>query len=202
MIVYGASGHGKVIIDILKVLDLKIDQILDDNPEIKCLQNYTVAQNLDESLKHSEVVIAIGNNMIRKNIAAKNLKFCAALIHPRAMVSDSANLGKGTVVMANSVINACTKVGNHCIINTGSIIEHDVHIADFAHISPGAIITGNVEIGAGTHIGAGASIIPGIKIGKWAIIGAGAVIIDEVPDYAVVVGNPGKIIKFNKIKNE
>ena len=57
---------------------------------------------------------------------------------------------------------------------------------------------GNVEIGEGTHIGSGAIVIPNVVIGKWAVIGAGAVIIKDVPDYAVVVGNPGKIIKYNE----
>ena len=202
MIVYGASGHGKVIIDIITALHLKIDQVLDDNPEIAALQNYQVGQKLDDSLKDSEVVIAVGNNGIRKRISEKNMNFCDALVHPSAVVSDSVKLLKGTVVMANAVINASTSIGKHCIINSGSIVEHDVEIGDFSHISPGAIITGNVSIGEGTHIGAGATIIPGIKIGNWATIGAGAVIIENVPDFAVVVGNPGKIIKFNKTTHE
>jgi acetyltransferase EpsM len=51
-------------------------------------------------------------------------------------------------------------------------------------------------VGEGTQVGTGASIIPGVKIGKWASIGAGAVIVEDVPDFAVVVGNPGKIIKY------
>ncbi|MFC0184902.1 DapH/DapD/GlmU-related protein [Pseudarcicella hirudinis] len=70
---------------------------------------------------------------------------------------------------------------------------------DFVHISPNACICGGVSIGEGTHIGAGAIVIQGISIGRWATIGAGAVIVKNVPDYAVVVGNPGKIIKYNKL---
>ena len=65
-------------------------------------------------------------------------------------------------------------------------------------MSPNVSLAGNVTIGEGSHIGIGSCVIQGIKIGKWATIGAGAVIIKDVPDYAVVVGNPGTIIKFNK----
>jgi len=54
-------------------------------------------------------------------------------------------------------------------------------------------------VGEGTHIGIGATVIQGIKIGKWATIGAGAVVIRDVPDYAVVVGNPARIIRHNEI---
>ena len=81
-------------------------------------------------------------------------------------------------------------------------MEHDVQIEDFVHISPGSVITGGIKIGEGTQVGAGATVIPGITIGKWVTIGAGAVVINDIPDFAVVVGNPAKIIKFNKTNNE
>ena len=59
-----------------------------------------------------------------------------------------------------------------------------------------------MEVGEGTHVGIGACVIQGIKIGKWATIGAGAVIIKDVPDGAVVVGNPAKIIKMNNLQEK
>jgi len=65
------------------------------------------------------------------------------------------------------------------------------------HISPNASLAGDVYIGEGTHIGIGAVIIQGLKVGKWVTIGAGAVVINDIPDFAVVVGNPGKIKKYN-----
>ena len=69
-------------------------------------------------------------------------------------------------------------------------------------MAPRASLAGSVAIGEGTHIGIGASIIQGVTIGKWATIGAGAVIIRDVPDFAVVVGNPGRILKYNSKENE
>ena len=77
-------------------------------------------------------------------------------------------------------------------------MEHDCIVSDFVHIAPKATLCGNVRIGEGTHVGAGSTIIQGIKVGKWATIGAGAVVINDVPDYAIVVGVPGKIVKFDK----
>ena len=97
----------------------------------------------------------------------------------------------GTVVMAGVSINADTRIGFHCIINTNASI-------DYVYISPNAALAGNVLVKEGAHIGIGASIIQGVKIGRWSTIGAGAVIIDDIPDFAVVVGNPGKVIKFNE----
>jgi acetyltransferase EpsM len=70
-------------------------------------------------------------------------------------------------------------------------------VEDFVHISPNAALAGNVHVGEGTQIGIGATVMQNIRIGKWVMVGAGAVIIRDVPDYAVVVGNPGRIIKMN-----
>ena len=99
--------------------------------------------------------------------------------------------------MIYAIVNADATIGNHVIINTAALIEHDCTIDDFAHISPKVTLSGNVKIGTGTHVGSGAIVIPGIKIGKWCTIGAGAVFINDIPDGATVIGNPGKIIKYN-----
>lgn len=68
------------------------------------------------------------------------------------------------------------------------------------HICPGASLAGGVEVGEGSMVGIGSTVIQGVKIGKWATIGAGTVIVEDVPDFAVVVGVPGKIIKY--LENE
>ncbi|SEA69597.1 acetyltransferase [Psychroflexus halocasei] len=196
---FGASGHAKVIIDIIRNCNLEINYIFDDNAEIKNILGCKVnaKYSLDE-VSSSPVVISIGNNQIRQRLAHHlNCNFSKALIHPSAVVSHDAQLKEGTVVMPNSVINNSAKVGAHCIINSGAIIEHDCQIGDFVHVSPQASLGGHVEVGEGTHIGIGASVIQNINIGKNCIIGAGAVIIYDIPDGSTVVGNPGQIIKQN-----
>ncbi|MEN2489808.1 acetyltransferase [Flavobacterium sp. B11] len=196
---YGASGHGKVVVDILKSKNIVINGILDDNPKIDFISNIPVLKAVEAKISFdNEIIISIGDNGIRKKIAS-NLKtsFFTAL-HANAVVSEYARIKKGSVVMAGVIINSSVKIGKHCIINSGAIIEHDCEIGDFCHISPNVSLAGNINVGEGTHIGIGACVIQGIKIGKWAIIGAGSVIINDVPDFAVIVGNPGKIIKFNK----
>ena len=201
MILFGASGHAKVILDIINsgTGDI-VDFILDDNSEIFDLAGFEIDHIVDRSiLQKNNTIIAIGDNKIRKYICLKyNIMLHQALIHKTAIVSKSATVSNGSVVMAGAVINHSANIGENSIINSNAIIEHDVSIAKFAHISPGAIVTGAVSIGEGSHIGAGASIIPGISIGKWVTIGAGAVVLKDIPDYAVVVGNPGRIIKYNK----
>lgn len=196
---YGASGHAKVIIDILEKNNIIISGLIDTNPSITTLMGYPVVSETTE-INQSNIgfLISIGNNSIRKRLAgALNCQFTNA-IHPAAVLSIQLRLGTGNVIMAGAVVNTDVSVGNHVILNTNCSVDHDCRIDDFVHVSPNAALAGNVEVGEGAHVGIGACVIQGIKIGRWATIGAGAVIIRDVPDYAVVVGNPGKIIKYNQ----
>ncbi|EDP96965.1 acetyltransferase [Kordia algicida OT-1] len=195
---FGASGHGKVVKDVATSANIVVEAFIDDYPKSENLHEVPIV--MSEKMTNYEAnkfVISIGNNKIRKVISKKIKNDFTTLIHKSAIISPTATIAEGTVIMNGTNINADATIGKHVIVNTAAIIEHDCQIEDFVHISPNATITGNVHIGEGSHIGAGAIIIPNITIGKWATIGAGAVIINDVPDYAVVVGNPGKIKKYN-----
>lgn len=200
MILFGASGHCKVILDILFLNGLKVNYILDDNPKQEKILGINVFKTKKLYEYNGIAIISIGDNYIRKKVSEKYKFEYIFAIHPKAVISKYSKIGEGTVVMANVCVNPDVNIGKHCILNTGCVIEHDCSIEDFAHISPNVAIAGNVQVGEGSHIGIGSSIIQGIKIGKWCTIGAGAVIIRDVPDFATVVGNPGKIIKLNEKK--
>ena len=193
MKLYGASGHGKVIIRILEDLGLSISKIYDDKAPFKIL-DYDVSKY--DGCENENFIISVGNNKTRKKIVdkLKNASFAIAA-HHSAHVDKTVTLGEGTVIMPGAIINVDSKIGKHCIINTSSSIDHECQLADYVHVSPNATLSGNVTVGEGTHIGSGAVVVPGIKIGKWATIGAGTVIIHDVPDGVTVVGNPGRIIQ-------
>ncbi|MEN2415081.1 acetyltransferase [Flavobacterium mesophilum] len=194
---YGASGHCKVVLDILKNNNISVLGILDDNPKFDFIADVPVFETREKIISPSdEILISIGDNKIRKEISTKiNASFFKA-IHNRAIISETSEVNVGSVVMAGAIINASVKIGKHCIINTGAIIEHDCEISNYCHISPNSSLAGNVMIGEGTHVGIGACLIQGVKIGKWVTIGAGSVVINDIPDFAVVVGNPGRVIKY------
>lgn len=196
--IYGAGGHALVIKDLLRNNDIEISNVFDDNPKY----SHKGWGNVFEGLKRegtpfphqgAPFIIAIGDNKQRAKIA-DDLKSCfSTAVHPTAIVSESAILREGTVVFAGAIIQANATIGKHVIVNTGACIDHDCKIHDFVHIAPNATLCGGIKIGEGTTVGAGAVITPNIKIGKWSTIGAGSVIIKDVPDYATVVGNPGRI---------
>lgn len=196
--IFGASGHAKVVIDVIHSTLIKLEGIIDDDPKVKFLSAIEVFHtNEIQITDECQILVAIGSNQIRKKIVDQNSYHYFSAIHQSSFVSMYAIVEEGTVVMPKAIINYGAKVGKHCIINSGAVVEHDCIIEDYVHVSPNAALAGNVFVGEGTHIGIGASVIQGVKIGKWVTIGAGAVVLKDVPDYAVAVGNPAKIIRFN-----
>ena len=205
MYLYGASGHAKVIIDILKSSDIRISGLFDDNADLKILLGYPVLGKFSlDILNEEELIVSIGSNAIRRKVVELlpgQIKYGQA-VFSSAVISEYSKVAEGTVIMHGAIIQSCTRIGKHCIINTGSSVDHDCMIEDFVHISPNACLCGGVTVGEGTQIGAGAVVIPEIRIGKWSVAAAGSVIIHDVPDHVVVAGNPARIINNNFQTNE
>jgi len=205
IVVIGEGGHSKVIQDIIAAGgEYEIIAVLDDKHKNTTRKNniyYSYVSYSEQLIQqcNPEFVVAIGNNIVRQQIADRLLKAGATfalLIHPTAVISPTVQLSEGTVVMANSVINADAIIGKHVIINSSSVIEHDSIIEDYSHISPGVILTGSVHVEEGTHVGAGSVVIPEKRIGKWSIVGAGSVVVKDLPSRCTAVGMPAKQIKF------
>lgn len=190
--IYGASGHGLVVADIAYRCGYKDVIFIDDgNNEFP---NF-------ESIKNNNQIpmcFGIGNNKIREKVFlnAKNSGFkIVTLIDPSAIISNSAILGDGVVVMPNVVVNAKASIGDGVILNSGSVVEHECVISNFVHISPKVGLAGNVTIGNMTHIGIGSSVIQGLSVGQNCIIGAGSVVTKDIKDFKKAYGNPCKEIE-------
>ena len=193
---FGASGHGKVVKDILSANGIKVEAFVDDNLRVVECAGRPV---LHDAQGLSPMIVSIGVNKIRKSVldrlvAKANadghpLEFATAT-HPSAIISPSAKNGDGTVIMAGAVINADAVIGKHCIVNTGATIDYDCVIGDFCHITPGANISGGTHIGERTWIGVGVCVIQCLTIGKDCMIGAGSVVVKDIPDGVTAYGNP------------
>lgn len=195
MYLYGASGHAKVILEILELMQIPVNGLFDDNSDIHSILGYPVMQFQEADIQEiDKLIISIGLNKRRMEIAARLHVPFGYAIHPNASISTRSEIGIGSVIMAGVTLNSSTCIGKHSIINTNASVDHDCIVGDFVHISPNVTLCGGVTVDEGTHIGAGTVIIPGVKIGKWSIIGAGSVIIHDVPDNVTIVGNPGRDI--------
>ncbi len=191
---FGASGHAKVIMDIISAQGDDVRCLYDDNPH--CTEIHGKPVYKAKAIKVvGPMIISIGSCRVRKLIAERYDVEYAKAIHPISIISDSATIGAGTVVMPGAIINADVSIGRHCIVNTKASVDHECRIGDFVHIAPGATLSGNVEVGECSWIGVGACVKQGIKIGKNCMIGAGSVVVKDIPDGTTAYGNPARITK-------
>lgn len=205
VVIIGDSGHAKIVADIVNSTDgMNVYAKLDDKYTKVFIEDGFLkgpVNHLHELIKIEPsfgVVIGIGSNLVRKKIVG-NLELDPSqyltAVHSSAVVSSSAKIGIGTVVMPGAIVNADARIGEHAIINSGSVVEHDCVVSDYCHVSPLAIVTGGVTLGEGVHVGAGASIIPLKQVGEWSTVGAGAVVVSDINAKVTVVGVPAKVVK-------
>ena len=140
-------------------------------------------------------VLGLGDNKLREKIGLlilKHKKEIFSVVHPKAIISETAELGNGIFVSKGALVNSFSKIGDFSILNTGCIIEHECILGRGVHVAPGAVVAGNVKIGNRSFIGANSVIKQGVFIGDDVIIGAGSVVVNDVPKNDVVYGNPAK----------
>ena len=192
--IYGASGHGLVVADIARACGYDI--IFVDDGENK----YPTFEDIKRT-SGIPVAFGIGSNSIRAKLFEKVTSGgfeIVSLIHPSSIISPSATIGKGAVVMPRVVVNAKATIGDGVILNSSCVIEHECIIDDFVHISPNVALAGDVKVGKYTHIGIGSNVIQGIIIGSNVIVGGGSMVILNIDDNLKVVGVPAHPITSNK----
>ncbi len=205
----GAGGHAKGVIEILRQTGgYDIVGLLDANPGLwqSEVMNIPVLGGDDllphlyaQGIRHAFIGVGgVGDTRPREELyrRVRAMGFeVAAVVHPSAVIAQSARIGHGPTIMAQAVINADAVMGEDVIINTGAIVEHDCVIGDHVHVATGARLASTVSVGDGSHVGVGASIRQGVRVGRRAIVGAGAAVVEDVPDGVVVVGVPARALR-------
>lgn len=203
VVIIGAGGHAKVVIDILKsdptvrIVGCIAPQPGGDVLGFPIVGDDSALQELyEQGVAHA--FVAIGDNRLRSQLAHKAESIGFQLINavsPFSYIADSAVLGTGIAVMPGAVINASTRIGNRSIINTRASVDHDGVIGHACHIAPGSILSGFVNVGDGSFLGTGTVVKDGIAIGSWSVLGAGSVVVRDIPDHCLAMGVPAKVVK-------
>jgi sugar O-acyltransferase (sialic acid O-acetyltransferase NeuD family) len=208
ILIVGASGHAKVIIDIVEHQGTyEIAGLIDSfrEPDMR-LMGYTVigsenaipALLTDASLIGG--IVAIGHNWTRHNmvrrirVLAPAFAFCNA-IHPSARVGREVSIGCGVAIMAGVSVNPGTHLGDFSFLNTNSSVDHDNILGEFSCLQPNAATGGNVKIGAFSAVSMGANVIHGITIGSHTVVGAGSTVLSDIPDRVVAYGSPCRVVR-------
>lgn len=191
--VYGAGGHGKVILDTIRNGQVRcgVTHLVDDDVRIQGRVLFGHPIRDAEAITFEHGFIAIGDNDSRLRIASRFRGRLVSLVHRTALLGQDVPLGEGSVLMAGAIVNVGSTVGANVIVNTSATVDHDCAIGDGVHLAPGCHLCGNVQVGDGSLLGVGTLVVPGIRIGKRVFVHAGQVITRDVPDGETVRGPRG-----------
>jgi sugar O-acyltransferase (sialic acid O-acetyltransferase NeuD family) len=197
-----SSSYVSEVIEILRRLAQPIDAFVvnveaGDVPDD--VSPVVTVADIQPAWLDDHVVVPLTTPGYRKSAVAhaRSLGFhrFPAVVDPTAIVASTVRLGEGTVVNAGAIIGAKTRLGRFVSVNRGVSVGHDVILEDFASLGPSCVLGGFVHLLPGAYVGAGAVVLPKVTVGRNSVVGAGAVAISDVPDHAVAVGNPARVIK-------
>ena len=200
--IYGAGGAGKDTKELAELLGLWEEIVfIDDTTSADIFKGIKRMPFIEFQEKYDkndvEIIMAIGEPKYKISLynKIKHLGYnFANVIHPNAIISPSAILGKGITVKTGAFIGADVSIEDNVRIEAYGIVGHDSIIHAHVQISASAIVSGNCEIGEGSYIGINVPIRDHIKIGKNSVISMGAVVQTDIPDFVTAMGNPARVM--------
>ena len=212
VVIFGASGHGSVILDCLERSPEYspvgfVDSFKEKGTKINGYEILGTELDLPELIDRFTIfggIIAIGDNWSRRKMAWRIGKIVPnfnyiSVVHPGACVGKDVSLGKGVALMPGVIVNANSRIGDHCILNTRSTLGHDGVMEPFSSLAPGVSVGGNVYLGSGAAVSIGSSVIEQVRIGADSVIGAGSLVLHDIPSRVMVFGSPARVVRRRRV---
>lgn len=206
VIVLGAGGHAKVLINVLQLCSVEILGVTDPDPSLigQEVLGFPIIGTDDVLRNYSSQKVQLVNGLGSVGLPSargrlfddcKKLGFVfATVVHPAAVIAADVEIGEGSQVMAGAILQPGVCLGDNVIVNTNASVDHDCTIGRHTHIAPGATLSGDVQVGIGTHLGTGVLIVQGIKIGDNSVVGAGSLVLKDIPADVKAYGCPAKVL--------
>lgn len=199
IILLGGGGHALVVADASNADGVPVLGYADDDPTI-VLPGVDRLGSIDEVLADERfavnpLILAMGLSTGRTRLSFRlSGRPGATVIHPSAVVSDSARIEGGSFVGPGAIVNAQAIVGAHAIVNSGAIVEHECDVGAGAHVCPRAVMGGRARLGERVTLGTGAVVLPGVSVGDGAVVGASSLVNRDVEAGETVVGVPARAL--------
>ncbi|MCX7700489.1 MAG: acetyltransferase [Gemmataceae bacterium] len=207
-VLWGATGHAKVLRESLAISGFEVTALFDNNPNVPlpwpdaCVwQGEAGFRDWLRGIRDAVwCLVAVGGHRGADRRRLQSLMVQSGLkpliwVDPRANVAQDARLSAGSQVLMGACVGAEVRLGEAVIVNTRASVDHECELADGVHIAPGAVLCGLVRVGTDTMIGAGAVVLPRKTIGRGSIVGAGSVVTRDIPDGVVAYGNPARVVR-------
>jgi UDP-perosamine 4-acetyltransferase len=204
VLILGAGGHGRVLLDLLRLLDVPVLGFIDRDASLwgKRIEGVEVIGGDEVVSKHAPETVrlvngvgSIGDTRPRAAIFArfkeKGYRF-ATLVHPSAQIARTVVFGEGVQILAGAVVQASASIGDNSILNTLVGVDHDCQVGANVHLSPGVVLCGAARVGEDCHVGPATTVLQGIVIGEATLVGAGSLVLKDVPARSKVYGSPAK----------
>ena len=194
LLVIGAGGHAKVVIDAARAAGFDVVGVLGRPGDADEVLGIPIGHDRS-GIDADAFIVAIGENATRAAMYATCLEAGldpVTVVHPSAVLAPDIEIGRGTFIAPGVIINIHARIGENVILNTGCTVDHDVVVGDHAHVGPTVGLCGGVHVGEGVLLGVGASVIPLGRVGEWAVVGAGAAVTREVTAHGVWGGVPAR----------
>jgi sugar O-acyltransferase (sialic acid O-acetyltransferase NeuD family) len=208
VIIVGAGQNGGQVYNILKLdKEVTIVGFLDDDPDKQGTEKYGLpvfgAVSTVESVaaKHGVrgAIVAVGNNGIRGRMTKQLRKagLCiVSAIHTHAFIDDTAQIGQGSIIEMGAMVHPESRIGEGVFVGGSTVVAHDCVIGDYTLLGGGVVFGGDVVVEAYATLGVGTILQPHVRIGRNVTTGIGTVVVKDLPDNAVAVGVPAKILRF------
>ena len=194
--IYGAGGHGKVVLDAMEVASKSCHGFIDSNGGVGQWAGMPVCSDKNLPIvSSSSIHFAIGHVPTRAKLVRQLSELGYSfftVIHPFAVISKNSKIGNGSFISATAVVAPYAVIGDHVIVNHGAVVDHDCVVGNLSHIAPRSVLGGGVIVENNVFVGSGAIVLPGLRIGNNSLIGAGAIVTKNVAPGTTVVGNPAK----------
>jgi UDP-perosamine 4-acetyltransferase len=200
LLVVGAGGHAKVVIDAAEEAGLEIAGVVGTATDPSEVLGHAVFRSRD-GLSADGFIVAIGDNTLRSRYFAEYRASGlapASVVHPSSIFGRDVVIGDGTFVAAGVIVNTGARIGADTILNTGCAVDHDCIIGEHSHVGPQAALCGAVTLGEGVLMGVGSCASPRASVGEWSVVGAGAAVVGDLPSHTLCVGVPALPVRLPK----